>query len=558
MLKILLLCDTFNSLTQRIFCYLRDEGHEVSVEYALSPQVMEEGARLFEPDLIIAPYLTKRIPKAIYERYPTFIIHPGPFGDRGAWALDNAILQGKKRWGVSIIEAAEEMDGGPLWASGEFAMPSGSKGSIYRTMVSDMAIDLVRQLLCKLQSGEDPVPNPLLPLHPRITQEVRAIDWEQDSTQEILTKINASDNFPGVRDNFLGVEVYLFGAVEEGDGLESSEARPKTILAKRNGAILVKTRDGALWIRQMTEIKDGVRQIKLPATYVLKERLKGVKEQRIPLYVEPERPTFKEITYFQEGRIGFLAFDFYNGAMSSDHCIRLKYAIETLREEVDILVLMGGEQFFSNGIHLCILEDSKKQGEDGWSNINAMNDLVRTILFAPILTITAFRGNAGAGGVFLGLAGDIVTAKRGIVLNPHYKTLGLSGSELHTYTLPRRVGEAMAAKLLEEALPISATRAKEIGMVDWLFDDFQELRSFAHQLLADQESYWELLEAKEERLARDEERIQASLAQELERIYPQFWDPTSPFHKLRHNFVYKICPTRTPERLAIHRRSQDA
>jgi putative two-component system hydrogenase maturation factor HypX/HoxX len=41
---------------------------------------------------------------------------------------------------------------------------------------------------------------------------------------------------------------------------------------------------------------------------------------------------------------------------------------------------MGGEEFFSNGIHLNIMEDSKKSDEDGWSNIHSMNEVVKSIL----------------------------------------------------------------------------------------------------------------------------------------------------------------------------------
>ncbi len=556
MQKILLLCDTFNSLTQRVFCYLRDLNHLVSVEYAIGEDVMIEGASLFEPDMIIATYLTKKIPPEIYKKYKTFIIHPGPFGDRGAWAIDNAVLENKKRWGVSLIEADEEFDGGDIWGSFEFELPKASKGYVYRTLVSDFAVKLIEKLL---KNELSPRKNPLLPLHKRVTQEVRRIDWQRDKTEDIVRKINASDNYPGVRDNFLGVDVYLFGAVEEGGELSEKKADPKEILAKRDGAVLVKTSDGAVWIRQMTRIENGVRQIKLPSTYVLKERLKGVKEHRIPLYVDPKMRTFKEITFYKKERVGFLEFDFYNGAMSSEHCIRLKYAIETLREEVDVLVLTGGEQFFSNGIHLCILEDSKKQGEDGWSNINAMNNLIKTILFSDdILTISVFRANAGAGGVFLALASDFVFAKKGTVLNPHYKTMGLSGSEYHTYTLPKRVGKERAFKLLNDALPVSSKEAKEMGMVDFLYEDFKEVEEFALSLAADEDRFFELLDEKRERIERDEEIINGCVEEELERMYPEFWDENSSFHKLRREFVYKICPARTPERIAIHRRNLNA
>ncbi|WP_281951718.1 hydrogenase maturation protein [Nitrosophilus kaiyonis] len=555
MLKVLLLCNTFNTLTQKVFCYLKEEGYDVSVEYAINEEIMIEGANLFKPDIILATYLTKKIPKEIHTKYPTFIIHPGPFGDRGAYALDNAILNNLKEWGVSILEADEEFDAGSIWAYRNFSLSKNiTKGYLYRTVVSDLAIKLIDELIEEIKHKQEPLANPKKPLHPKVTQNVRAIEWNKDSTVTVIQKINASDNYPGVKDHFFDCEVYLFGAVKEQTGLEKKEVKPKEILAKRDGAVLVKTIDGAVWIQQMTEIKNRVRQIKLPSTYVLKERLKGIKEERISLYVDPDLPTFKEITFYKKENVGFLAFDFYNGAMSSQQCIRLKYAIETLREEVDILVLMGGEQFFSNGIHLTILEDSKKKGEDGWSNINAMNNLIKTILFSDdILTITAFRANAGAGGVFLGLACDIVFAKKGTVLNPHYKTIGLSGSEYHTYTLPKRVGKEIAQKLLDEALPINAKEAKNIGLIDMIYEDFAEIESFAINLAQD-DKFYELLDKKRDCLEKEEILINRCIENELEKMYPEFWNSKSLFHRLRHDFVYKICPLQTPLRLAKHRR----
>ena len=40
----------------------------------------------------------------------------------------------------------------------------------------------------------------------------------------------------------------------------------------------------------------------------------------------------------------------------------------------------------------------------------------------------------------LALAADQVWCRAGAVLNPHYRLMGLHGSEYWTYTLPRRVG----------------------------------------------------------------------------------------------------------------------
>ena len=70
--------------------------------------------------------------------------------------------------------------------------------------------------------------------------------------------------------------------------------------------------------------------------------------------------------------------------------------LSTLKEDAKVIVLIGARDFFSNGIHLNILEDSQKQGEDGWSNINAMNDLIKSIIFADdVITVSSLHKNAG-------------------------------------------------------------------------------------------------------------------------------------------------------------------
>ena len=40
------------------------------------------------------------------------------------------------------------------------------------------------------------------------------------------------------------------------------------------------------------------------------------------------------------------------------------------------------------------------------------------------MTVSAVEGNAGAGGVYLAIASDIVLASETSVLNPHYKVGG--------------------------------------------------------------------------------------------------------------------------------------
>ena len=72
-MRILLLADTFNSLTQRLYAELTYRHHELSVELALSDEIIGEAVDLYQPELIIAPFLTKIIPKRIWCRHVCII-----------------------------------------------------------------------------------------------------------------------------------------------------------------------------------------------------------------------------------------------------------------------------------------------------------------------------------------------------------------------------------------------------------------------------------------------------------------------------------------------------
>ncbi|MDM5272749.1 hydrogenase maturation protein [Sulfurovum sp. zt1-1] len=540
-MKILLICSAFNSLTQAVYTVLKDRGHQVSVAYAISEVQMLTEIEDFKPQLILCPFLKSYLPESIYENFPTFIVHPGPIGDRGPNALEYALQNHTKEWGVVIFKANKLYDGGDIYAQKNFKVRETSKASLYRQEVVKATSQALEEFFVNLKNNEV-TPQILNPIHEHFNQSKRTIDWLKDDTETIIRKIHLSDSFPGVLDEILGVSCYLFGGHKE----DKFRGSPKEILAKRNGAICLGTIDGAVWISHLKEVGG----FKLPATYVLKEKLVGIKEDRLPLLFDKSYETFFEVSVEKRDNVAYLYFNFHNGAMSAEQCIRLKFAIEYLKGECEVLVLIGGKDFFSNGIHLNILEDSAKQGEDGWANINAMNDLVHSILYADeVVTIASFGHNAGAGGVFMGLACDYVVGKEGVILNPHYKTLGLSGSEYHTYSLPKRVGKEMAGILLDECLPLSVEKAKELGMIDEIYEEktyYEELHNFAQNTYND-DFIWE----KQDYLEKYKEQIEAFKEQELAIMHPEFWSKTSDFHTLRHKFVYKICPMETPARLKL-------
>ena len=161
----------------------------------------------------------------------------------------------------------------------------------------------------------------------------------------------------------------------------ASKERREIFWRGRSGAIRRGTVDGAVWITHLkareeqdlrdiscfTESQEGcefcgaeqcfVADRKLPAAQVLGPAARRIPE--FPLSVEApiDHPTFREITYTEEDGVGYLGFDFYNGAMSTEQRYRLRDAfLYARRRPTKVIALLGGRDFWSNGIHLNVIE----------------------------------------------------------------------------------------------------------------------------------------------------------------------------------------------------------
>jgi putative two-component system protein, hydrogenase maturation factor HypX/HoxX len=551
-MRILLLCSAFNSLTQRVFVDLEDVGHDVGASVVTDGGQMRAAVAQCSPELVIAPYLKTAIPQDVWRSRPCLIVHPGIRGDRGPSSLDWAILRGLPSWGVTVLQAAQEFDAGDIWAYREFALGDAPKSALYRHQVADAAAEAVLEAIVHWHS-ESFIPEPLdygRPqiegrLEPSMTQADRAIDWTAP-TAVVLRHLRCSDSTPGVLDSLFGEQYYLFGGHAEG----SLTGRPGEVIAHRDGAICRATGDGAVWISHAKRAPSGERTfVKLPAAVVLAKKLAGIPElAATPAAVTAG--TYREIWYEERADVGYVHFAFYNGAMSTQQCIRLRETYQrACQRPTKVIVLMGGSDLWSNGIDLNVIETAVAPHEESWANINAMNDLVREIVETDShVVFSALAGNAGAGGVPLALAADEVCARRGVVLNPHYKSMGLFGSEYWTYVLPRRVGDHRAARLTEECLPLGAVDAVEIGLADAVlpgdraaFDD----AVLTHvQALAEHEHLPHWLAAKA--AARDDDEhhrpLETYRVRELAEMSHDIFDDRSGFAAARRAFVSKERP----------------
>ena len=564
-MRILLLATSFNALTQRIYVELAERGHELSVELDVNDDGAAEAMRLFRPELVIAPFLRRAIPEMVWRNVRCLIVHPGPVGDRGPAALDWAILEGRATWGTTLIEANATFDAGDIWATRNFDLRPAAKSSLYRDEVTEAAVACVIEAIGKIEDGVSSG-RPFSAAapdggrwRPAIKIAERVIDWSADTTATVLRKLYAASGQPGIPDSILGLSGRLHDPWPE-DVLRGPAG---AVIAWRYGAICRATTDGAVWVTSITpDPAPGTRRFKIPATLALAGRLDNIPERPVGPATGDGTNTFREISYRETNGVGWLAFEFLNGAMSVEQCRRLldayRYAVA---RPTKVIVLAGGREFWSNGMHLGVIEAAASPADASWANINAIDNVASAVLrTADKLVVAALEGNAGAGGVFLALAADQMLMRDGIVLNPHYKNMGnLFGSEYWTYVLPRRIGPDRVEAVMASRLPMGAAAAQRRGLADAVLPNARPafgmaVRDHAERLAADPAFDRRIAEKRARRAREETEKpLEAYRAEELERMRLGFYGFDPSYHVARWRFITREPIARTPLHLARHR-----
>jgi putative two-component system hydrogenase maturation factor HypX/HoxX len=175
------LCPTY-FLRASAWCGARRGVHRFDINDAVTAQAVG----LYHES---RPFLRRAIPDAVWRNH-CFVVHPGIVGDRGPSALDWAIMRDCTEWGVTVLQANGEMDGGDICAAETFPMRLAKKSSLYRNEVIEAAVRAVLAAVDRFQSGNFK-PQPLdysSPdvrgrLHAPIKQADRAIDWQRDDTR---------------------------------------------------------------------------------------------------------------------------------------------------------------------------------------------------------------------------------------------------------------------------------------------------------------------------------------------------------------------------------------
>lgn len=162
-------------------------------------------------------------------------------------------------------------------------------------------------------------------------------------------------------------------------------------------------------------------------------------------------------------------------ALSPEISEGLSAALEEIEDsDARCVVLEGSGGSFSAGgdIESMVegIENDVPADERVRSLERSTNELLRTLIEFPVPTVALVDGPAVGAGANLALACDIQLASEDAVFGFVFRQVGLSVDAGTSYLLPRVVGENVAKELVLTGDIIGADRAKEIGLVNHVYD----------------------------------------------------------------------------------------
>ncbi|WP_051904464.1 enoyl-CoA hydratase/isomerase family protein [Hippea jasoniae] len=198
----------------------------------------------------------------------------------------------------------------------------------------------------------------------------------------------------------------------------------------------------------------------------------------------------------------------------------LRYA---KKEEIKALIVKSaGENVFSAGGDISYFITLKSK-EDAYSMALRMHNILSDFEDLPYPTICVVNGSAVGGGAEIILAFDIRFARSDIFIQFKEKAMGVTTGWGGTYRLVRLVGYSKALELLLYAKKIDAKEAKDIGLVNEIYDKsilFEKAMEFCYGLKDDDVRLIRYIK----KLSKESAHLNRDSAMQLEReLFKESW-----------------------------------
>jgi 2-(1,2-epoxy-1,2-dihydrophenyl)acetyl-CoA isomerase len=146
---------------------------------------------------------------------------------------------------------------------------------------------------------------------------------------------------------------------------------------------------------------------------------------------------------------------------------------KVVQEKARAVILTGEGRAFCSGGDLREMQSMwQKEGRiEAFLEepLKALHDVILLIRETPIPFVAVVNGICAGAGTNFALACDIVLAAENAVFNEAFVKIGLSPDCGGSFFLPRAVGEKRAAELFMTGDAVTAERAAQIGMINYVY-----------------------------------------------------------------------------------------
>ena len=189
----------------------------------LQPEKVKSNKELYEelkrlkPDIFVVVAYGKILPKEIIElpKYKTVNVHASLLPEyRGAAPIHRAIMEGKEKTGVCIMEITEQLDAGDIYSCIEIPILEEDDITTVHNKLAKAGADLLVDVLNKIEKGEitkTPQEDSKATYAKPIKKEEGRIDWNR-SAREIFNQIRALKVWPKAFANFRDKQVKILEA----------------------------------------------------------------------------------------------------------------------------------------------------------------------------------------------------------------------------------------------------------------------------------------------------------------------------------------------------------
>ena len=196
---------------------------------------------------------------------------------------------------------------------------------------------------------------------------------------------------------------------------------------------------------------------------------------------------FQRIIYKKDGAVATLQLNRPRALNALDEAtieeVREALARATADSEVKVLLLTGSGRAFCFGADVSEFQKCRERG--GLASLEILlskaQEVIRVLFEMPKPTLAVLNGFASGLGLDLALACDLRIAGERVKLSEAFVSMGLVPDGGGTFLLPRLVGLARAAELIFTGVPIAASEAERIGLINRVVPSL-ELEEVARQL----------------------------------------------------------------------------